>query len=323
MVKIEKLKPMPLGGYEYFVNPELGYYPYFSVELRKRVRQKKICNVGCTGEGGIGKTYQCNDIARVMDKRFDVEDIVFSYYEFLRAVLSSKRGIPIVFDEPSYAMSKKEWYKEVTKALVKTIESFRFKGKPLFIPIINKALLEKDIRNYLLQFQIVVHDRGKATVYKLYPSQFKDRIYNYVFCQLRYGLFDNNLCNIDSCLACRKLNPKDTSLRCMIFRAKYERKKIKTQETRYEDELSKQELKQSANLSLDEVEKRVIEHFDKYYDPDKNKIDVNLLYVVLKRSCNIEIGHSKLYKLSAQIEFDHPKLFIEPPEISRDNIERA
>jgi len=323
MDKIQTLKPMPLGGYEYFVNPALGYYPYFTIELRKRVKQKKICNVGCTGEGGIGKTYQCNDIARVMDKRFDVSDIVFDYYSFLRAVLTSKRGIPIVFDEPSYAMSKLEWYKQVTKALVKTIESFRFKGKPLFIPIINKALLEKNIRNYLLQFQIVVHDRGRATVYKLYPSQFKDKIYTYEFCKLRYGLFDNNLCDKDSCLVCKKLKPKNFENRCMIFRARYERKKIDTQEERYEDELSQQELKQSANLSLDEIEKRVMDYFDKFYDADKNKIDNNLLYVVLKRKCNIEIGHSKLYKLSAQISFDHPKLFIEAPEISHETAERA
>ena len=173
--KIQKVKPMKMGKHEFLINPKLGYYPYYSVMLRQRVKQKKIVNNVVTGEGGVGKTYFGNDICRVLSPYFDVDDIVFRYLEFMRCVITSPRGTPIEFDEPSYAMSKKDWYKEITKALVKTIESFRFKGKPLFIPIINKSLLEKDIRNYLLQFHVVVHDRGIATAYRLYTSQFREK----------------------------------------------------------------------------------------------------------------------------------------------------
>jgi len=323
--KIEKLHSQRIGNHEFMVNPTLGYYPYFTMELLRRIKQMKIINVTCTGEGGVSKSYIVSDVCRTLSpKYFGVDDIVFKYPEFLRCVITSRRGTPIEFDEPSYAMSKKDWYKEVTKALVKTIESFRFKGKPLFIPIINKALLEKDIRTYLLQYHMVMHDRGKGTIYRLYPSQFKDKVYSYFKTKIQYGLFDNNLCSKPSCLKgrgtnyCHKLNPKDKSKRCPIFRAQYERKKLSTQEDRYKIALEDAELKEFSKLTLDEIQTKAINFFDKYYNPDKNIIDIDLLAIVLKRECKIRMGHNKYYRLAKQIRYDHPSLFVIPDEVTKD-----
>lgn len=314
--KIQKLKAMKIGNHEFLVNKDLGYYPYFSIELRQRVKAMKIINCTVTGEAGVSKSYTGSDVCRVLSpKYFGVDDIVFKYPEFLRCVITSRRGTPIEFDEPSYAMSKKDWYKEVTKALVKTIESFRFKGKPLFIPIINKALLEKDIRTYLLQYHLVMHGRGKGTVYSLFASQFKDKVYSYELTKLRYGFFDNNLCNRPSCLKgkgnnyCEKLNPSDKSKRCPIFRAEYERKKLMTQEKRYVIALEESEIKEHSKLSLDEIQAKALDYFDKFYNPDKNIIDIDLLAIILKREHRISIGHNKLYRLAKQIKYDHPNLF--------------
>ena len=322
-VKIPKLKPINLGGYEFLINPALGYYPFYSIELRKRVKATKANNNVITGEGGIGKTYIGSDICRVLSKHFDVDDIVFRYPEFLRGVLTSRRGLPIEFDEPSYAVSKKDWYKEVNKAIVKTIESFRFKGKPLFIPIINKELLEKDIRSYLIQFHVVVTERGKAIVYRLYASQFKAKTYNYEFCRLQYGLFDNELCDIPSCLVCKKLDPSDKSKRCMIFRARYERKKIGTQEERYKIALEEAEEKETRHLNLDEIEAKAMKYWDKFYVEDKSKIDTELLAVILWRKEKIRIGHNKLQRLKKQIEYDHPDFFDVPKSPNVEDAEKA
>lgn len=324
-LKVEKLHSRRIGDHEFLVNSKLGYYPYFTMELIRRIMALKIINVTCTGEGGVSKSYTVADVCRTISpKYFGVDDIVFRYPEFLRCVITTRRGTPIEFDEPSYAMSKKDWYKDIVKALVKTIESFRFKGKPLFIPIINKALLEKDIRTYLLQFHIVMHDRGKGTVYRLYPSQFKDKVYSYFMTKLDYGLFDFNLCSKKSCLKgrgknyCHKLNPKDKSKRCPIFRAQYERKKLSTQEQRYEIALEDAELKEYSKLTLDEIQSKVIDDFDKYYNPNKNIIDIDLLAIVLKRNHKIRLGHNKLYRIAKQIKYDHPSLFDKDDEVTKD-----
>ena len=321
--KVEKLRAMNIANHQFMVNSRLGYYPYFSIMLRKRIKQKKVINAIYTGEGGIGKSYGAMDLCRTISSKFGAEDIVFTYVEFMRAFITTSRGTPIVFDEPSYAMSKKDWYKELTKALVKTIESFRFKGKPLFIPIINKALLEKDIRSYLIQFHIVGHDRGYASAYRIFPSQFSQKTYNYEICKLRYGLFDNNLCDKDSCLTCRKLMPKDKSQRCMIFRAMYERKKATTQEERYEKALEDAEDSEYSKLTLEEVEAKAVKYFDKFFDVDKGKIDIDMLHVVLLKEEKIRIGHNKLYKLRRLIEYDHSNLFPEPTPINKDNVEKV
>lgn len=316
-VELPKLKSMKLGSHEFLVNSKLGYYPYFSVELRKRVRNMKANNIVGTGEGGIGKSYMLSDICRTLSPYFGIEDVVYRYPEFLRCVQTARKGTPIEFDEPSYAMSKKDWYMEVTKALVKTIESFRFKGKPLFIPIINKQLLEKDIRSYLMQYHVHIYDRGKARVYRLYAAQDRDKVYRYELCQLRYKMFDINLCSKKSCLSgingCPKLFPSDTSKRCMVFRAQYERKKISTQEERYEKAIEDAEIKETSKLDLDEIEAKIMVYFDKFYIVDKDKIDTDLLAIILKRMLNIRIGHNKLYRLKRMIEYDHPDYFQTPP----------
>ncbi len=68
-----------------------------------------------------------------------------------------------------------------------------------------------------------------------------------------------------------------------------------------------------SNLSLDEVEAKIIDYFDIYYNPDKNDIDVDLLAMAVKRKLGLRIGHNKTYRLKKQIMFDHPNLFEEAP----------
>ena len=60
--KVQTLKSYKIGSHEFLVNPTLGYYPYFSMELRARVKALKIINCVCTGEGGVSKSYTVADI---------------------------------------------------------------------------------------------------------------------------------------------------------------------------------------------------------------------------------------------------------------------
>jgi DNA polymerase III delta prime subunit len=109
-------------------------------------------NVVFTGEPGIGKSYMAIAVARMLEglpaegkDRFPVDQVVFTFSEFMDLVLRLKSGKINVFDEPSYAIEKREWYRELNQALTKTIESFRFKVHPLFIPVVNKSLKNTEI----------------------------------------------------------------------------------------------------------------------------------------------------------------------------------
>ena len=154
-------------GWQMLYSESSNVGPYFSNELVRRVRRKLACNIVITGEAGISKSYMALDIARILEgltrsgaDRFTIDQVVFRYQEFMDLVLKLKAGKVIVFDEPSYAMGKREWYRDLNKALVQTVESFRFKVHPLLIPIINKSLLDKTIRDYLIQFQVHVKGQG-------------------------------------------------------------------------------------------------------------------------------------------------------------------
>jgi len=70
---------------------------------------------------------------------------------------------------------------------------------------------------------------------------------------------------------------------------------------------------EASKMSLDEIEAKVLDYFDIFYNVDKNDIDVDLLAMAVKRKLGVRLGHNKTYRLKKQIMFDHPKLFEEAP----------
>jgi hypothetical protein len=291
------LKRLDVGFQQFYYSQDLGVYPKFSIEVRRRIKQKRATNATVSGEGGIGKSYHAIDICRGLSRRFTVDQVVFNLDQFLDAVLYTPMGVPIVFDEPSYAMSKREWYKELNQALVKTIESFRYKVHPLFIPIINKSLLDKTIRSYLLQYQINVMDRGKATVYRLSPSQLSDKTYHPFFCELKYPLFDRHLCNKDSCLGCSYLINEEQP--CQIFRAQYERKKDRIQVERYEQQLETAKFTAAKDMTNPQIAERAIPFMHRFLK--NGKINVPKLKAVLEEECRVRVGQNRAYDIRAVI----------------------
>ena len=153
-VSSQNLKIMNFRGWETLVSPEMAVQPFFSNAIRHRVKHKLFTNVAVTGEAGISKSYQATDFARICEgldrngkDRFKVKQVVFRQSAYLELMPKLHMGKAIVFDEPSYALGKRDWYKELQKVLVHTIESQRFLVHPVFIPIINLALLDRLVRS--------------------------------------------------------------------------------------------------------------------------------------------------------------------------------
>lgn len=293
----------------YLVNKNAGYFPYFQLVLRTRVSKKKAVNVVVTGEAGEGKSYKAFTLCRLVDPKFTVDQIVFTYGGYMRLINRLRMGAAIMFDEPSYAMGKREWYKQVNKVLVQTIESQRFKIHPLFIPIINKVLLDKTVRDHLIQYQVIVTDRGVADVFRIQASQFEEKTYYHFLCKLRYPLVDK--CpstffqgrNRDSCLGCRYLK-RD----CPTFRAQYERKKAEVQNKRYQRGEEDAELLESRAMTDKEIEDKLYALQQKFTDED-GKIDINLMRLVAKEELHIVIGHNRCYRMKTALKYHHPDEF--------------
>lgn len=293
-----------IHGQEFYRNEGRGIEPYFTNLLMERIHKRKACNVVFVGEAGSGKTYMANQVARNIYPKFCIDQVVYGYAQYYDVLMDRRFGIgaPINLDEPQDAIDHREWYKEVQQAIIKTITSQRFMVKPLFIPIINTNLIDKTIRNYLIQYQVECIEPGFARVFSLSPSQKEDKTYFTFICNLRYGMMDNDLCDKRSCLFCNKLDY------CGIFRAQYERKKAVTVYQRIEKSKEDAIKKESLEISLDRMlisayELRTHFSFEK-------KIDVKKLRVILREPpTNIHIGHNKAYDLKCLLEYRYPDEF--------------
>ena len=297
--------------------------PYFLNAITGRINKKMATNIVFTGEPGVGKSYMAIDVARIVEgrykttsgnikDRFTIDQVVFTFSEFMEQLMKLKMGKILIFDEPSFAIGHREWYKKLNQALSKTIESFRFKVHPLFLPVVNKCLLDKTIRDHLIQYQVNVTDRGKAKVYELKPSQFVDRVYHQSFCELDYGMLDQKECMEtggfkkpkSSCLGCSFIET------CMVFRCQYERKKRDIQDSRYEQAKESAERTESKILSLSELERMAVELSDHWFIDEL--INVQRLRIALADAHNIQISLNKAYQLKAAI-IAHNKEFSDSP----------
>ena len=304
------------NGWVVPVNEAYGIAPYFTREVLARIRKKLAVNIIVTGEAGIGKSVLAINIARVIYPRLKVRNIVFTYKQFMDLISSGQLhiGEPIVFDEPSYALSHREWYKELNRVLVRTMESIRFKVHPIFIPVINQSLLDKTIRQYLIQYQILVHDRGHATVYRLYPSHTQDnKIYRYRVSTLYFDLFELIKCrryrriedtllngkhSIEevTCIGCPWLwKQENGKYVCNHFRAQYERKKAAIQETRYKTASILAEEIEKRKLSTDQIVDLILDNIQNFVD-ENGKPQPHLIMQEYK------IGRGRAYMIARIIK---------------------
>lgn len=304
VLKRAKFKRMRLGRAIFKVNKELGFFPYFTMTLRSRIRKKRAINVAIVGEAGVSKSYTGFTIGCCVDSKFTVRQVVFKYSAYMYLVRRLRMGAPIMFDEPSYAMGKRDWYKELNKVLVQTIESQRFKVHPLLIPIINMNLLDKTIRDHLIQYVVLVLDRGRAMIYRIRPSQWEDKIYRHYICLLKMPLIGR--CKRESCLSCKQLTNKDAP--CIELRAQYERKKASIQEVRYQQAEAQAQLKESKEFTMNQLAEMAFPLRDRYTDSD-GKINAAKLRIVLADRCKVRIGHNKTYDLKALLIYQHPSEF--------------
>jgi len=310
----EKLKWRNIGGYAVAESRELGIAPYFLNTIGYRINRRMATNVVITGEPGIGKSYLATDIPRILHKDFSVEQVVYTHHQYMDLITghtlvgdpphSLKMGEPIVFDEPSYAIGHREWAQQLNKVIVKTIESQRFLVHPLFIPVVNKSLLDVVVRSYLLQYQVIMKDKSYGTVYRISPSQFTGKIYNRKMCDLYYNLLDIDQCDRESCLGCRRLQT------CMIFRAQYERRKQAISGERYEKGREVTEAKvQAAKVSEEELEEKLYSLRDRFVYTTHGFPDTVICELLLQEEYNLKIPRGDVERLKRRMILHHPELF--------------
>ena len=194
------------------------------------------------------------------------------------------------------------------------MESQRFMVRLLIIPVISMSLLDRTIRNHLVQFQVNVKKRGHATVNRISTNPYTDKTFYPELCQLNFkNIRDFVICKNKSCLGCKWLgdNEKPTKTDCGLLTAQYERKKMEIQSKRYETAEEEAQVRESQELTEEQLEKICFENINeitmKKADDLDSKISIPKMRMFLREQ-GIRISTYKAYKIKNNLELIHENL---------------
>lgn len=172
------LKPMKYHKHILPFNPRTHVGVQWYNELMGMINNIEALRIAIVGAAGRGKTYMGMHLANILESRkFKVHQIVLSGadYLYLADTLAPKKCI--LLDEPAYFASARSWQDKYQRLVVRTLESSRFQNNPVIIPIVNRNLLDKVIREYYLTHVIEMRARGIGRVYKTSKDNWSDKLW--------------------------------------------------------------------------------------------------------------------------------------------------
>jgi len=208
-------------------------------EILRMRRNNESVVIVVTGPPGKGKTYFCLRFAQKLDKLFHIRDTPApppnkddSQLAFGRDHLSHitgsnspiKRDQVIGMDEAHFGIGARSWQNADQQELTNYIAAIRSKGYVLMIIALHTEMVDKIVRNFVLNYEFYVTKRGEGIIYRRFFPQHATKPYRKRLGKMRLMLPDEELCNYGSCLRCNWLN-QTPDLRCETIRAVYERRK--------------------------------------------------------------------------------------------------
>ena len=233
--------------------------PGMSTHIMDEIRGKQKTNqsvvIVCTGGPGLGKTYIALRWAQKLDPNFHIVDTPppdprkdHSHVAFERKHIQYlvgknsplKRGQVIVLDEFHFGGGARGWQDRDQKKLVNLIAAIRSKGYVLIIVVLHTKMVDKMVRDFVLNYEFSVKSHGKAVAYRRWFPDMGDKPWKKRLGRMDMQMPDESLCNFGDCFKCGNLNSSENK-RCETLRAIYERRKEwflnkQTEEDKEEDE---------------------------------------------------------------------------------------
>ncbi len=177
-------------------------------ELTKMINAIEAVRVAVVGPAGRGKTYMALHLCRVLESRkFTIDQVVLSGADYLHLADTLKPKKCIILDEPTYFASARSWQDKYQKLVIRTLESSRFQNNPIFIPIVNRNLLDKVIREYYLTHVIEMKARGIGRVFRTNKDQWSETLYRHRETRIAayYPGMEIARCGRTTCISCPEL----------------------------------------------------------------------------------------------------------------------
>ena len=241
--ELKHLEKQGFKAYKYgntvFLNGP-GYNTKVIDELKQKINHQESLVIAVTGPPGTGKTYLGMALGQILDPKFHCTDtpppdpkhdhgqIPFTREHLLYLTGPNsplKRGQVIEPDESHFGIGARGWQKSDQQDLTNYIAAIRSKGYVLIIIVLHTEMIDKMVRDFVINYEIHVTNRGEGIVYRRWFPQFSKEVYKKRIGKIRLPLPDHHLCNYPTCLGCSKLYNKDPTKQCPTIRAIYERRK--------------------------------------------------------------------------------------------------
>lgn len=336
------IKLINWNGYKIAVLDSGGLTTQFFDQVAARRKNNQSVIIIITASPGEGKSYMAMRFAQIFDPKFHVLDlhekplpeedpsqIVFERQHFHYLI---GNNTPLVYgqclmsDEAQYAMGARNWYVDIQKDLVESIESVRSKGLIIVIVALHLELLDKIIRKFVLTYMFHVEARGRAVVYRLYTPRFEKEMRKHRLGELYLKLPDFEKCSHRNCLQCKFSGVMKRQWQkrekweeigykpCKSIRAIYERRKKEFVSTRSDHAADKAAQKAVRERVI--PDKQLAQAFVDYHkeNPSRtrynNRKDIESAYIqiVLEDKLGVTIGVGKAVQLRTRMYIEHPEL---------------
>ena len=217
-----------------------GYDMKVIDEILKKINNQESVVIAITGPPGTGKTYLGMALAQILDSKFHCTDtptpdpkeddgqIPFTREHLMYLTGEDSplvRGQVVLPDETHFGIGARGWQKRDQQDLTNYIAAIRSKGYILIMIVLHTQMIDKMVRDFVINYEIRVTNRGEGIVYRRWFPPFGKEVFKKRMGKIKLPLPDHELCSKRSCLGCSYLSPKKIKTRCMTLRAVYERRK--------------------------------------------------------------------------------------------------
>jgi hypothetical protein len=293
-------------------------------EIAERIKTNQSCVINVTGPPGSGKTYFSIAFAQFFDRRFNILDAPApepnrdpSQVAFERAHIAYligdesplRRGQAVVLDESHFGMGSRTFQNTDQVNLVNLIAAVRSKGLMLLIVTLHSNQLDKVPREYVVNYEFTMVDRGKAKVYYRWFPPFATNAFHKGKGTLELPLPETfnpvtgEGCDWADCLRCKHRQAEGID-RCYNVRAVYERRKEE-----FLNKMSRMVAQPDTEprLSFNETIEHIAENWEKLYLTNIDTIDHMSLVSILE-DVNTPKGQNKRIAYIKELNHRHPEI---------------
>lgn len=273
---------------------------------RKKVKQNMLVAVGPPGEG---KSYFALRLAQIFDKKFNpYQQIVFERTHLLWLLGPNtplRMGQVIIVDEAQFVAGARRWYEDVQKDVMEHIEAIRSKGFIVIIITLHINLLDKIIRKYVLSHMILMMERGKALVYRLWTPPFLDKLFRKRLGKMALQLPDYEKCAYPNCLICKYQN------KCMSLRAVYERlkKEFLGKMALQSQQKAEAHERRTHFINYEDTLNKVLQHSDQIVYTHSGTVETESVRLILEEKYGIMLNDSETRRVIKRGLIKHPEIF--------------